>query len=102
MTIPKSAIEKAVIGGWNSSYLPNDEEYWTREHFCVVALDPTFWQALGKVLGWKQEWNGQYMNTRNSQQEPIMVEGWEHNAHRFYDLILTGQSTEKFWEDILK
>jgi hypothetical protein len=28
--------------------------------------------------------------------------GWADNAHRFYDLMLTGQPTERFWETLLK
>ena len=29
-------------------------------------------------------------------------EGWSKTAHHFYDLILTGGDTKKFWDDLLK
>jgi len=100
--IPKSAIKKAVSGGWNSSYLPNDEEYWTREHFCVVALDLSFWQALFPWTGF----DGHYIKCAlyEKQDEDCNCskkEEWKEKAHHFYDLILTGGNTEKFWQELL-
>lgn len=85
MTIPKIVIEKALSAGWQP---PNLE----LQHNAVFALDPDFWVALGKALGW---------NT--SRYEPIVKERyeWEGNAHRFYDLILIGGDTEKFWQELL-
>ena len=54
-----------------------------------IALDPSFWQALGKALGWSEfeDETGHYF--------------WRVTAHDFYDLILTGGDTEKFWDDLL-
>lgn len=80
--IPTEAIEKAVAGGWRPT---------TRSSvlFGVVGdtnaaiLDPTFWQSLGKALGWEAR------------------DDWQQNAHRFYDLILTGGDTKKFWDELL-
>lgn len=90
--IPKEIISKAVRGGWQP---PNLE----LQHEAVFVLDPAFWQALGKALGW---WDdiGQIpskMPKRRIDQDP-----WNYHAHRFYDLILTGGDTEKFWADLLK
>jgi len=28
--------------------------------------------------------------------------GWADTAHQFYDLMLTGQPTEDFWEKVLE
>jgi hypothetical protein len=28
--------------------------------------------------------------------------GWADTAHRFYDLMLTGQPTEDFWEKVTR
>lgn len=69
------------------------------------ALDPLFFQALGKALGW-----GRYMYV--GKMERLLDDGklegdsWtlpveEYHAHRFYDLILTNQSTEEFWSELL-
>lgn len=81
--IPKSAIEKAIEGGY-----PRNSEL--LDTYCThgIALDPTFWQALAKV--------GLYTKS------PRTVDPWKRTAREFYDLILTGGDTEKFWEEILK
>jgi hypothetical protein len=92
--IPKKAIEKAMEGGWhagcNVHYFKNSVEIavrspngWneiTYRHEQII-LDPSFWQALEKSLKEKHLWRM-----------------W---AHDFYDLILTGADTEKFWNELL-
>ena len=117
--IPKEIISRAMEGGWHRLNL-NLDAYGTEVIYSIseIALDPTFWQALGKALEWRELYMvGQPM--------------WNWYAHRFYDLILTGGDTtmcckkcetndiqkamcmipscnchkgsaEKFWEDILK
>lgn len=55
-----------------------------------VALDAPFWQTLGKSCGWGMELGDRDNNA------------WKHKAMYFYDLILTGQPTDKYWEDLLK
>lgn len=110
--IPKRIIEKAIEGGWQSkifrhkNFVADTGSYdfqvvdtetgavVLRLPYAEIALDPTFWQALGKSLGWK-DWEGKYSPAVNIQL------AWQYEAHRFYDLILTGQSTEQFWEEIL-
>lgn len=102
MTIPKEAIEKAIAGGW--SFIHTDLPWsWTGyagingEHeftWQTLALDPSFWQSLGKVLGWKEiggKPSGSYFENYT----------WLGHAHRFYDLILTGGDTDSFWQDLL-
>lgn len=107
MIISKEAIEKAIEGGWDCKIVKQEPLEMRRknsEHIShtQAALDPLFWQALGKSLGWEMIWNGQYMNTRHNPKELVMVEGWEYNAHRLYDLILTNGDTDAYWEEILK
>jgi hypothetical protein len=58
-----------------------------------IALDPSFWQALGKALGWNVTGRQLAMNSKPN---------WQIWATRFYDLILTGGDTEKFWADLLQ
>lgn len=55
-------------------------EQWVRNHANRCVLDPLFWQALGKALGWKG--------------------AWKHYAHQYFDLLLTGGDTEKFWKEL--
>lgn len=101
--IPKEAISRAIEEGWGvgKTETPREliplflQEHPEREY--QVILDPEFWQALGKSCGWDEgkierelypKWPWQWM--------------WQHIAHEFYDLILTGCSTDEFWEEILK
>lgn len=85
--IPKNAKDKAFDGGWlpfaTKSYLPG----WQ-----AIALDQTFWQCLGKALGWEHE----------DTIKPMSEERWIRYARHFYDLILTGGNIQAFWNDLLK
>lgn len=109
--IPKQGIEKAIEGGWKGDlryktqypevkegsgdvliwYVDTVNHEWTfdRLSFQEIALDSTFWQALGKALWWKDD-----VAMRE-------FEDWRNHAHRFYDLVLTSGDVGKFWEDIL-
>jgi hypothetical protein len=64
----------------------------TRPYQEVIALDPTFWQALGKSLGWK---------TTIADDGMEATDVWSVEAHRFYNIILEGQNTEAFWDELL-
>lgn len=112
--IPKKVLELACEGGWelrggfvptgvtalptgNPSFSLRFEDPDTKKpwHESVgweeIALDPAFWQALGKQLVWDTvtETDQGFENT------------WEYNAHRLYDLVLNGLDTEKFWQELL-
>jgi hypothetical protein len=106
--IPKNAIEEAIEGGWCKNYGNGKNAFyfhcgvnWVRVKvtgpddiarqftYAEVALDPTFWQALGKSLGWKKE---RGRNTDNA---------WIFYARDFYDLILQGKDTAEFWKELL-
>jgi|SRR5579871_4920013 len=96
MIIPKAAIEKALEGGWKrANYSPGWAPASMAANIVVyqVALDPSFWQALGKALkegDLKETWpNG------------TTYYPWQRIALDFYDLILTGGDTEEFWEELL-
>lgn len=111
MHIPKEAIEKAIEGGWCKNYgngkppfkhgvgrdavtiLYNEGGPIQTYYYAQIALDPTFWQALGKSCGWDKN-ASVYSHTTMTQ--------WQQAAMQFYDLILTGGDTEKFWAEILK
>lgn len=100
MQIPREAIEKAIEGGWRHEIFIVDGEI--RRDIKLSAayvaeikawrntvLDSTFWQSLGKALGWEPKYNdgGNYY--------------WGQYAHRFYDLILSNQDTQPFWDELL-
>lgn len=79
--IPKKALDLAFKGGW--AHEKRQYYYWQ-----MTACDPTFWIALGKQLGWEVEGADPFTPLTKSY------------AHRFYDLILTGQSVDEFWKEI--
>lgn len=115
MTIPKLAIEKAIEGGWQDGQALDSKRieitgmgyiriyHWDSSEFNAydwqeVALDPTFWQALGKALGWPKEVN--YPAKEIYQFRCAAT--CDFHAHRFYDLVLTGGGTEAFWKELLE
>jgi hypothetical protein len=121
MIIPKEAIEKAIEGGWkyngkkvrrvtldDPTRAPetftveigdNELEYCKYMMWQAIALDPSFWQSLGKALGWPEyEETGSWSYDGNEERDWT----WRVRAHRFYDLILTGGDTDAFWKEILK
>jgi hypothetical protein len=79
--IPKAAIEKAIEGGWRLPQ-PCEHDGIKFYHTGDTALDPSFWQALGKALGWS-DW------------------GYVPMAENFFMLVIRERLTEKFWEELL-
>lgn len=112
--IPQRAIEKAIEGGWQLDMsmnwyatTPNERNQLREARLYKAALTPSFWQALGKALGWGE--NGAveiYEKNREgktAQQrfETRTIPLWRHHAFEFYDLILTGGDTKIFWDKLL-
>ena len=101
--IPKEAIAKAIEGGWGIHHSLTSG--WLEERLPVpdsvqkiAALDPSFWQALGKALGW---YYGVEKRIRKYKILNEYKKPWQIQAFRFYDLILTNNNTDKFWKDLL-
>jgi hypothetical protein len=122
--IPKEAIEKAVEGGWEAfgHCSPTCPEPATFEvsvdglyivfhednsivDYAIdqvvypverIAFSASFWQCLGKALGWATfvKWD------RRLEGIPP-VETWRAMASRFVDLVLTGKDTTEFWQELL-
>jgi hypothetical protein len=102
MNIPKEIIEKAIEGGWHFLSTPVDlplveNAKHQAVHVADIALDPTFWQALGKSLGWETKYFRCGMNCNNE----VLAGGWEYQAKSFCNLIYTDQPTEAFWKELL-
>ncbi len=88
----KLAIEK---GGYDRMWEG------THSNHADLILDPLFWKALGKALGWKEhefwkihcsifECDGTWQHTEKDLT-------WKYYAHQYFDLLLTGKDTDKFW-----
>lgn len=98
MNIPKEAITKAIEGGWEPRKydLGADCEFNEWMHF---ALDPTFWQCLGKALGWYTPvFNDKHRFSHNHSIYP----NWLEVALDFQELILTGGDAKAYWDELLK
>lgn len=122
MIIPKIAIEKAISGGWqplhDGSWSPSIMSYseagtWITDriagehatffNFEKIALDPTFWQALGKALRWPRSICRECGEPNGCKYgRPNFMDAWEYFAHRLYHLLLlTKQDTTAFWQELL-
>lgn len=117
MNIPKEAIEKAIEGGWKLNrevehrdfseeptfgkrgiaYKTTDALIYGEKSYADIALDPTFWQALGKSLEWNKIADGKDWSPEKYGFMPV----WKHYALKFYDLILTNGDTDTFWKELL-
>lgn len=113
--IPRQAIQKAIQGGYGGRF-DSPEIILASHSQYQLALSAPFWQALSKVLGWP-EYAPICHRCNNIRKERYDLscspDGqcdltgydnsliWNMYAHRFYDLILTGDDTDAFWEQFL-
>jgi hypothetical protein len=92
-----------------------------------VIISPSFWQALGKALGWedKEYKLGEEVQIADGNWfkfgRVTMIEGnkvkvhlaksgyvylnqkeWLYHAHEYFDLLLTNGDTVKFWKGLLE
>ena len=97
----KTAIEKAIKGGWKSELsegFGNECGAYFNEglyHFlpAEIFLDPKFWETLGKSEGWNEE---------DPEIERICVlEGNCHikKMHRFIDHLADGKNIETAFDE---
>lgn len=69
----------------------------------IIALDKTFWEALGRVLGWPNDyWNFDIETSTTGERRQGHYRYAEGIGIYFNELILTGGNVEKFWEELLK
>jgi hypothetical protein len=95
----RDAIEKAIEGGWKpindteklKEYLEMDE---AKSH---MLLDPSFWVALGKAMGWKEMKD--YEMYRKI--DPTTRPQWLIEQHRFIDALAEGKSPDDFFTSLL-
>ena len=108
----KQAIQKAILeGGYRSrgsfyKTAEEDLEFALHDYDCPeweeYCLDPLFWQALGKAMGWGM-WKSPEINA--SVIEEDYWEGktlWFYHWHRFIDHLASGGSADDFFKDLLK
>ena len=115
MTI-QEALHKATEGGYHikgsdgmeTDYGGANSEYsvWTRKDndssFIIPVeetfLDPVFWQALGKALGWDQTVLTVH-EVENGRPTIVTRAGqhWLYHWHRFLDFLAEGKTSEEFF-----
>lgn len=105
------AIELAKKGGWeqqlpkfvlNTTIISNPD-----------LLDPKFFQALGKSLGWDNKKSPEYcliceyqsiLKEHGTQDGCLadLIYGWEYYWHKFIDHLIAGNSVESYFEELIK
>ena len=88
MTI-QEAITKAIEGGWQlHDYKKNPVDTLHEAMFKVndALLDPLFWQALGKEMGWKEC------------KDKECPDSWLCYWHHLIEHLVSGGSIESFFQ----
>lgn len=74
-----------------------------------ILLDPLFWQALGKGLGWKEDAKA----TESYRGKEVLGPGhfgggeiyllgeWAKQMHRFINHLIEGKEAEEFFKEII-
>lgn len=109
----ETALKKAIEGGWKgegakfNSYVPEfrDIHWYLKDGYAEscsleeALLDPLFFQALGKALGWlhsdKTECDTDHFTCY------CMYERWKQEMHRFLDALIAGQTPDSFFDALL-
>ncbi len=65
-------------------------------------LDPLFWQALGKALGWHDTEKCKVCDPYDGAKCREYYKNWTVQMHRFIDHIITGKSADEFFKKIIK
>jgi len=101
----RQAIEKAIEGGWDRSKTPGLIIHIEGGRYAAMGffLDPTFWQALGKSMGWK------YEVVRHGKCNMPGCDGthvkpgtgdWLYHWHRLIDHLAEGNDINLFFETL--
>lgn len=69
--------------------------------FSEVFLDPLFWQALGRALGW-QHIVHVHKYVGHSLDKEWTEPAWLYHWHRFIDHLASNGDTDTFFQEILK
>ena len=104
MTI-EQAIEKAIEGGYKHPNVSNGIDI-SPSNLNLTLLNPLFWQALGKSMGWKYmayrqgRWNRYELDQQMMSDTAFSQEEWLYYWHYFIDYLAEGKSIESFFETL--
>lgn len=113
----KEVIEKAIEGGWKPSKtgVHNEPMYSiglgivmyrnlngrdTQISFGEILIDPLFWQALSKAMGWSEKINYGEISIYEFK-FPMVTIGWLYQWHRFIDVLAEGKSPDDFFNSLI-
>lgn len=91
----KDAVKLALAGGWVCTVCvePEKNYHWYKSS---ILLDPLFWRALGKSLGWEEIEHTHMVTKKN-----VVTKMWLSYWHRFIDHLAEGKDAESFFEELL-
>lgn len=72
--------------------------------FSEILIDPLFWQALSKALGWSdgtEELSTLIKKAKRVNKCVWQIQSWQYHAHRWLDAHFEG-TEEEFWESLIK
>ena len=114
MLIPREVVEAAKVGGWNpfgETYeierVEHDTIYFGNKEFSHffgvndLAADKCFWQALAISFNWTRPFIVISYGIAGIP-EYRALEQWEHEARRFFSLLLIEGDTDAFWQKHLR
>ena len=64
-------------------------------------LDPLFFQALGKAMGWEKVIKTHVTDSGNKL-VPVFIPSWHYQWLRFIDHLAEGKQVDDFFNDLLK
>lgn len=93
-------IKAAKAQGWDNSIYMCEHDGIEMMHSGAFN-DPSFWQCLGKAMGWEQR---QRENNEDAERETgyriIERPDWVVRWHRFIDSLAEGRTAEEFFKDL--
>lgn len=112
----EEAIKKAIEGGWEYgrgeiTSLPGFGDLFVNEK---MVIDPQFWKALGKAMGWGNSKPHIWFESRKSgrmcqscglatetkKECNRMTNDWLYQWHKFIDHLAEGKSIETYFETL--
>lgn len=101
----EEVLKLAIEGGYKQFNAP-------RKNYIEIdraLLDPLFWQALGKSLGWKKkcsikyEEGGVYLEkeAREYISKTVNMDMWQYQMHRFIDHLASGKDADSFFSALI-
>lgn len=119
----QQAIQKAIEGGYRNIednyeidgeklrlYRKKDNATTALLEYEYLLLDPLFWQALGKSLGWESGQHPHWSFTLLKEYDTHIEHGgisckrlhpWEAQMHRFIDHLAEGKNINSFFKELL-